>query len=300
VNAPESGEVWTYDLLRHALIELSAGEMRQLRLPPDSLAPTQLVSFAGAGALPARPWLGSGKGGFLLGRVRTGSAPPFSGLGLWKADIVLVRADSPTPAMEVHTPVADLVGDPESRYPRATKILPFPLWTVCADGTVALYDPLENELRRIAGNGRVLASVALPRERRAELTFDRMFGVAYRQLQEEASGPLPDSVGLRRQFAQMFSEWQAASANVFPEYADLYCAGDGTLWLQPFDAVTGRLGRGPDWYRISRNDVRTLVTLPAEFRPYRFEPDRIWGTIHDSLGIALVAWIGVDALREAR
>lgn len=99
----------------------------------------------------------------------------------------------------------------------------------------------------------------------------------------------------------MFSEWQAASANVFPEYADLHCAGDGTLWLQPFDAVTGRLGRGPDWYRISRNDVRTLVTLPAEFRPYRFEPDRIWGTIHDSLGIASVAWIvSGERLRAGR
>jgi hypothetical protein len=294
---PGSGDVWTYDLLRHAFIELSTESLRTLRLPPDSLAPTQLVSFAGAGAFPARPWLAAASDGLLLARVRTGSAPPFSGLGLWNADIVLVRTDSPTPVIEVHTPVADLVGGPAARYPRATKILPYPLWAVCADGVVALYDPLANEVRRIAANGRVLTSVALPPERRVALTFDRMFGIAYRQLHEEASGPLPDSVDLRRQFAEMFSEWEAESARVFPEYADLHCAGDGTLWIQPFDVVAGRLGRGPDWYRLSETGRRTRVTLPEAFRPYRFEPDRIRGTFQDASGIHYAAWIGVAAGR---
>lgn len=296
----ESGGVWAYDLLRHALIDLSSEELRILRLPQDSLAPTQLVSFAGAGAFPARPWLGDASGGFLLARVRTGSAPPFTGLGLWNADIVLVRTDSPSPDLEVYTPVADLVGEPASRYPRATKFVPYPLWTVCTDGTIALYDPLTNELRRTAASGRVLTSVALPRERRVDLTFERMFGIAYRQVQEEAAGPLPDSVDLRRQFAAMFSEWETESANVFPEYADLQCARDGVLWLQPFDVAAGVLGRGPDWYRISPAGSRTLITLPETFRPYRFEQDWIWGTIQDSLGVTSVAWIGVDALIEAR
>lgn len=238
--------------------------------------------------------------GFLFARVRPGGAPPYSGLGFWNADIVLVQADSPAPALEVHTPVADLVGDPASRYPRATKLLPYPLWAVCGDSTVALYDPLENDVRRIAANGRVLTSVALPQERRVELTFDRMFGIAYRQVQEEASGQLPDSADLRRQFEEMFSEWENQSANVFPEYADLHCTQDGTLWLQPFDVVTGPLGRGPNWHRISQDGSRALVMFPEEFRPLRFEVDRIWGTVQDSLGITSAAWIGVDALSRAR
>jgi hypothetical protein len=289
---PESGAVWTYDLLRHALIDVSSEALRHVRLPQDSLAPTQLISFAGAGVFPARPWLGVGRGGLLLGRVRPGTAPPFSGLGLWHADILRVRTDSPT--LEVHTPVADHLGDPASRYPRAIQFLPYPLWTVCADDTMALYDPLENELRRIDASGRVLSVVALPPERRVELTFDRMFGIAYRQLHEEASGPLPDSAQLRLQFTAMFSEWERESADVFPEYADLHCARDGTLWLQPFDIVTGVLGRGPDWYRISRDGTRTRFTLPGGFTPQRFEVDRIWGTIRDSLGIASAAWIGLN------
>jgi hypothetical protein len=300
VHDTESGGVWTYDLLRHALIEITSGQLHSLRLSQDSLAPTQLVSFAGAGAFPARPWLAVGRGGFLLGRVRAGSAPPFSGLGLWNADIVLVRRDSTAPAVEIHTPVADLLGRPASRYPRATRILPYPLWTICVDGTLGLYDPLENELRRVAANGRVLATVALPQERQVELTFDRLFGIAYRQLHDEAAGPLPDSLDLRRQFTEMFSEWEPQLASVFPEYADLQCARDGTLWLQLFDVAVGILGRGRDWYQISEQGSRTLVTLPEKFRPYRFGPDRIWGTVRDSLGVAFVAWIGSDALGDAR
>lgn len=297
VRGPDPGDVWTYDLLRHALIRLSREERRDLQLPRDSLSPPRLVSFAGAGLFPAPPWLEAAAGGFLFGRVRAGSAEPFSGKGLWSADIVLIRPDSPAPALEVHTAVADLLGDAESRYRGATKFLPFPLWTVCADGTVALYDPLENELRRIAPGGRRLTSVALPQERRVGITFDRLFGIAYGQAQEERSGQLPDSTDLRRQFERMYSEWEGRSANVFPEYADLRCTPDGTLWLQPFDVASVRLGRGPEWYRISVDGSRIAVTLPEDFRPLRFEADRIWGTVRDELGVSSVAWIGVSALR---
>lgn len=294
VRDPE-GEVWTYDLLRHALIRISTEERRELRLPHDSLAPPQLISFVGAGIFPARPWLKDGMGGFLFARIRPGSAQPFSGLGFWNADVVVVRADSPAPSLEVYAPVADLVGNPASRYSRATKILPYPLWAVCGDGTVALYDPLENELRRIDGNGRLLGAVLLPHERRVALTFEMMYGIALRDFHEQATGQLPDSAAARRQFERMFSELEAQSANVFPEYSDLHCAPGGTVWLQPFDVVTGPLGRGPNWYRISQDGSRTLFVFPEAFRALRFESDRIWGTVIDSLGITSAAWIRVDA-----
>lgn len=299
VRGPDRGDVWTYDVTRHALIRLSADDRRDLRLPPDSLSQASLVSFAGAGIQPARPWLEAGSGGVLMARTRPGSAEPFSGLGYWNADIVRVRPDSPTAAVEVHTPVTDLLGDPASRYAGARKFLPFPLWTVCADGTVILYDPLENELRRVAGNGSAPAPVTLPPERRLEFTFNRFFGMFYRRIQQDfPAGDLPDSADLRRRFAAEFDEFESQSASVFPEYADLRCTRDGTLWLQPFDVASGGFGgRGPDWYRISADGSRALVTLPEEFRPFRFEADRVWGTVLNSLGVASVAWIGVYALR---
>lgn len=296
VDGP-AGDVWTFDVTRYALIRLPATKRRDLRFPADSLPRAALVSFAGAGLGPARPWLESGSGGFLLARTRPGGGEPFSGLGFWNADIVRVRPDSPAPVVEVHTPLADLLGDPASRYAGATKFLPYPLWTVCADGTVALYDPLENELRRLGANGRALTSVALPEERRVELTFDRLFGTVHRHAQENWA-QLPDSADMRKEFSRAFSELESQFASVFPEYANLHCTRDGTLWIQPFDAVTGALGRGSNWHRISRDGSRTRVTFPEAFRPFRFEADRIWGTAQDSLGVASVAWIGNDALSQ--
>jgi hypothetical protein len=258
-----------------------------------------LVSFAGAGLQPARPWLESESGGLMLARTRPGRAEPFSGLGFWNADIIRVYPDSPAPALEVHTPIADLLGDPASRYAGATKFLPYPLWTVCAAGGVILYDPLGNELRRVAGNGPGPATVTLPPERRLDFTFDRYLEMTYRWLQQDfPAAEVPDSVEVRRRLAVEFDQLESQSASVFPEYADLRCTADGTLWLQPFDAASGGFGgRGPDWYRIPVDGSRTLVTLPEAFRPFRFEADRIWGTVQDSLGVASVAWIGVDALR---
>lgn len=299
VRGPD-GEVWTYDLLRHALIRISTEERLDLPLPRDSLSPPQLIGFTGAGIFPAPPWLKGTRRNFLFARLRSGSAEPFSGLAFWHADIVGLRADSPAPSLELYTPVADLLGDPASRYSRATKILPYPLWAVCGDGTVVLYDPLENELRRIAADGRNVTPVALPEERRVELTFDRLLGMAARDYREKATGQIPDSAAMAHQFEQMYSQWEGQSAKVFPEYADLQCTPDGTLWLQPFDVETGPLGRGPKWQRISQDGPRALVTFPEEFTPLRFEPDRIWGTLRDPLGVTSAAWIGVDALRQAR
>jgi hypothetical protein len=127
-----------------------------------------------------------------------------------------------------------------------------------------------------------------------------MFGIAYRDFREQATGQMPDSADGRRRFAEMFSEWEGQSANVFPEYADLHCTQDGNLWLQPFDVVTGPLGRGPNWHHISQDGSRTLVIFPEEFRPLRFEVDRIWGTVQDSLGITSAAWIGMNAIGQGR
>jgi len=241
VLGPEPGEVWTYDVPRSALIRVSDEGRRELPLPLDSLPPSSLISFQGAGIRPAPPWLRSNREGFLLARVRPSAARPASALRLWQADILLLRGDAPGVELAVHTPIADFLGDPAPRYRAATAMLPYPLWTVCADGTVGLYDPLANTLRRFTRKGQELAP--------------------------------------------------------FPEYADLRCTSDGMLWLRPFDVTTGRLGQGSDWHRFSADGSRTLVKLPREFRTFRIDADRIWGTVQDPLGFDSIVWIRLDSLR---
>ncbi len=289
-----AGEVWTYDVPRNALRRISDERPRDLRLPSDSLPPGKLVSFQDAGMRPAPPWIQSRGTGFLVGRKRP-SAPPAGGLGIWRADIVWLGLDAPAVSLEPSTPVADLLGDPTQRYPGATLFLPYPIWTSCGDGSLGMYDPLANTLRRLAPDGGEEQPIALPEERREPVTFDRFFGMVYRQLKEQVpSSQLPDSAHTRSILQEQFRRSDGTLADVFPEYADLRCTDGGTLWLQPFDVAGGRFGRGSEWIRFDADGSRTTIVLPDAFTVHRIEDDRLWGAVVDSLGVPAVAWVRVE------
>lgn len=293
VRGPGEGEVWTYDVPRQSLRRIAPEEGPALRLPTDRLAPPRIVSFQGAGFRPAPPWMASAPEGILMASGRP-STSPWTGSRLWQADIFLVRTDSPSVVVEPGTRVADLLGDPESRYPGATTFLPYPIWAVCPDGGLALYDPLQNSLRRFDKGGREREAVALPPERRIAMTFDRAFGMFYRQMREAGSSQVPDSAQLRATFeAQVFPPLAGSSADVFPEYADLRCDGEGTLWLSPFETASARYGHGSEWWRIDEDGSRTIYRLPEAFTAFRFGEDRVWGAVVDSLGIPSVASIRI-------
>ncbi len=297
VRGPDGG-VWTYDVGRNALRRISGEVPRELQLPSDSFPPMRLVSFEDAGIRPAPPWIQSRDAAFLVGRKRA-TAPPAGSLGLWRADIVMLRTDG-TDGTDVSivgsTPVADLVGDPTVRYGDATTFLPYPIWSVCGDGAVGVYDPLANSLRRFAPDGHEEAAIALVPERGEPMSFDRFFGMIYRGLKEQApAGQLPDSVQMRGMLQEQFRQAQSTIANVFPEYADLRCTEDGTFWLEPFDVTSGRFGHGPEWIRFDGDGSATRVRFPDAFIVHRIEDDRIWGSMVDSLGVPSVAWVRVES-----
>lgn len=288
-----SGEIWTYDVTRHALRRISGEKPLDLKLPPDSLPPGRIVSFQDSGLRPARPWMESVGAGFLMGRAKP-SASGWSAAGLWHSDILSVRPDSPGVTLQVRTAVSTLLGDPASRYPGATAFLPYPLWAVCADGTLGLYDPLRNALRRFEANGQEIGARALPEERRVPMSFDDMFRMIYRQIAEETSAAeRPDSAKMRSVLEGQFRRTQGTYADVLPEYADLRCVGDDVYWIQPFDVASGHFGHGPQWLRIAADGSRTTVVFPDAFTPFRFDGARIWGAEADSLGAASVAWVEV-------
>jgi hypothetical protein len=296
VRGVDSKDVWAYDWGRNALIRISAGDRRELALPRDSIPISSLVSFKGAAINPAPPWLESTRDGFLLARARVSQYE--SALHLWNADILLVREDGPGVSVDLHTPIADFLGDPGSQYGDATILIPYPLWTVCADGTIGLYDPLANTLRRFTNAGEELGAFALPDERRLQMTADLVFEMFYRQLEEDVpSARIPGKEEMRRRTEEQNREFVSGSAEFFPEYADLRCTPDGTLWLRRFDVTTGRLGHGSDWLRVSADGQQILVALPSAFSAFRIERDGIWGTVRDSLGVESIAWIGLDSLR---
>ena len=113
---------------------------------------------------------------------------PSGGLGIWHADILRLGLDSAGVSVEPAIAVTDLLADPAERYPGATTLVPFPIWTVCGDGVLGLYDPLANTLRRFTPDGREEPATALGEERRESVTFDHLFGMVYRLFAEQRPG----------------------------------------------------------------------------------------------------------------
>ena len=182
------------------------------------------------------------------------------------------------------------------------EILPFPLWSACPDGGMALYDPLTNSVRRLTAAGRETGSHALPPERGLEMTMERFWSLIYRRIMAEAEGPdgddLPtDSVALYEMMKGFIEEEGGLSemaSPVFPEYRSLACGGsDGTLWLQLFDMGSpGRsIADGPEWLRIGPDGATRRIVFPGSFSPLRFTDDRIWGSHRGDFDIESVAWI---------
>lgn len=117
---PGSGrsDVWTYDVRRSALIRISGDELRELTLSPDSFPASSLISFKGAGINQAPPWVERGNNGFLMARSR--SPLRETALQAWSADIHLLREEGPGSGPSIYSPIADLIGDPASKYGAAT------------------------------------------------------------------------------------------------------------------------------------------------------------------------------------
>lgn len=283
-----SGQVWTFDNLRKAFRPLSDTQQPSRALPTDWLT----VSFgnAGMGMVATAPWLESHGEDFLIARKRP-SAPPSGALGIWHADVFRVGQGGGGVTLEPALAVPELLGDPGERYPGAVVLMPFPLWTVCGDGTVGLYDPLSNSIRRFASDGGERASLALEEARNETVTFDRVFGMVYRTFSElRPGGQAPDSLQMRGALQQQFTQAEAAFADVFPEYADLKCTDDGTFWIQPYTVTDGRFARSTEWTRFSPDASRTTISFPDAFTVHRIEGDRVWGVVSNELGVPSVAW----------
>jgi hypothetical protein len=186
-----------------------------------------------------------------------------------------------------------VLGDPSREYGGTSMLLPYPLWDACGtDDSLIVYDPIRNTVRRFAATGDEREPLSLPAKRNVPMTFDRVFGMIYRWASSQApSGVLPDSATMRTQFESQWPMMQRMFAHVLPEYVDLDCAGDGSVWIQPFDHVDGLFGAGAEWVRLGPDGSRTIYVMPDRFTPLRFAGDRIWGSLRNELDIQSVAWL---------
>ena len=293
------GYLWAYDSRARRLTRIDGpeGETEELLVPLSSDPPSFLVwwednpSEAGG-----RRWIGGREDGFLFAHS-TGDFEEST--SVWDFEVVRLATDS---SASILISSADLLGDPATRFGKMRAFLPFPIWTTCPDGSMALYDPLTNSVRRLTADGTEIGSHGLPPERRLEMTMERLWPLFYRVIMAAAEGP--DAGGLPPDSAMLYEMMKGgiaeegglseAASDVFPEYRSLACGGsDGSLWLQIFDMESRVrwLADGPEWLRIGPDGAIRRIVFPESFSPLRFTDDRIWGSHRDELEIESVAWI---------
>lgn len=279
--------VWVYDRGHHTIMRVDGPEdpVESIMIPRDSIRAGRIASMDQAGTGGDRGWVRSTDSGFLVAV----QGPGETSMGrLWTANIVHLDRDGSTRRVFA---LGDRLGDAASRFGKADlEFMPYPVWAVCPDRTAAVYDPISNTVVRINSDDTDGARVQLPPERRLELTLDRVFRMAYSFIRDQApAGLRPDSALV---YAQLESEWKDVAgevAPVFPEYADLQCTGDNTLWIQLFDPDRGSMGQGPAWLRIDSAGTISQIEFPEEFEPFRFQADDVLGVVRDDLDIESVA-----------
>lgn len=297
--AGQPSQVWAFDSRARKLVRVDGPEWETEEpfLQLDSgLRGVRTISWDDTpGGELSRRWIGGSPDGFLFAhsRVQGGAFRH-----MWDFDVVHLALDSS--ATTVLSSGA-LLGDPVTRYGELGEIHPVPVWASCADGSMILYDPLANSVRRLDRGGRETGSHTLPPERLLNVTLERAWALIYRPMMVAMDSPDgPQTEGFPTDSAALFEMFKSEAGeniletDLLPEYKHLECGGSGeTVWLQLFDVQSrGRsLGDGAEWLRIGPDGAIRRVVFPESFSPLRFTEDRIWGSHRGEFDVESVAWI---------
>jgi hypothetical protein len=291
LGAGAPGEVWTYDAAKGALIEVSQPS-RPRSVRPTDPSVGDLVSLEMANTGMPSPRLFTVAGRFGLARYE---GPLQATARLWASSLMAVdTTGSATVALDltkVLVPPADA----------ATRdfFIPHPLWDGCADGTLILYDPSADALRRFGADAAEIEAIGLPGRERPALTFERLARLVYqREIASTIGQAATDSATFVRAFEVEFERFRGRLSDVFPAYVDLRCAENG-VWIQAFDPDEGRMGRGRRWLLALADGIRG-VDMPEGFTPHRFARTAIWGSVYSPIGAPELGVIPMSALRDSR
>jgi hypothetical protein len=292
VTTGETAGVWSYDRIRHAFIRLAAPngasnqpEGTSIPLPRDVVSPGGFLY--GTGGVPSmHPWMDA-SGGSVFAAHPAGAGS--RGSSFWSARVVEIPLETGTPVERWD--MADYLPDPAGLYPGANEFLPIPLWATCPGGEGWMYDPAAHQLRSLDTD----RTHDLHPARTVAFTTERLIDMILPMIQAEVpSSERPPDDELREMLTLEVEQMSDEFAQVFPEYFQLLCAPDGTLWLQQYHWSEGHEGAGHLWERIPPDhtgDLPERVLFPDGFQPFRIILDRAWGIVRDDFDVPAVAWV---------
>jgi hypothetical protein len=170
---------------------------------------------------------------------------------------------------------------------------PIPLWTVCANGSVAVVDAERHAVRWIDAEGATIRRDTLRLEDNQITKSDieryvalRAAGVAGgNRRQVDTSSP-----AARAQIAQTVADL----AKELPKRAPpvrARCDPDNQVWVQQFSTESDARGYGPRWRRLDNRSADVLINFRPGFAPLHFGRRIIVGVHTDSLHSAKAGYM---------
>lgn len=176
-----------------------------------------------------------------------------------------------------------------SRVP-AMGLGPVPLWDGCADGVVAVLDPVDRSLHLYRPGGTKDRQIALPWTGRV-LSHEERLGYVRAMMRNETRGTNVADEEIDRTAADMLARAGDQLAAEAPLGIDLRCS-PGRIWIQEFDGSSHPLGYGRTWIAVARDDAGPRfqgVVFPDGFTPYRLTDSAAIGVVTDSFELQRIA-----------
>lgn len=205
----------------------------------------------------------------------------------WGGGIVRYAHGDAEPTVVVDFTV-DLPG--AARRVPAMGLGPVPLWDGCADGVVAVLDPVDRSLHLYRPGGTKDRQMALPWTARP-LSHEERLGYVRAMMRHETQGTNVADDEIDRAAADMLARAGDHLAAEAPLGIDLRCS-PGRIWIQEFDGSSHPLGYGRTWMTVSLDDADPRfqrVVFPDGFTPHRFTDSVAIGVVTDSAELQRVA-----------
>ena len=182
-----------------------------------------------------------------------------------------------------------------SRVP-AMGLAPVPLWDRCADGVVAVLDPVDRSLHLYRPGGTRDRQIALPWTGRP-LSHEERLGYVRAMMRNETQGTNVTDDEIERAAADMLEQAGDHLPEATPIGIDLRCS-PGRIWIQEFDGSSHPLGYGRTWMTVALDDAGPQfqrVLFPDGFTPYRLTDSVAVGVVTDSMELQRVAVVRLAA-----
>ncbi len=175
----------------------------------------------------------------------------------------------------------------------ATSLVPLPLWDVCPDSSVAVYDGLGTMLYKLRLSGDTIDRIAIPRVDSLPGLFsdDELEIFLGELLVNEARDSRGDTVGARKRGREILGRQRGDFPLEKPRFVRLLCSRRGDLWLEHFSLRDDALGFGRTWTLLDIHSVERDLRIPRGFRPIEITETELIGIMQSEDGARWPAFV---------